>query len=80
MFRIDRPREPFEEGLNLQARVPGELSMWEMTTTGHWVGYVAFVIPKEGAGVRVAQWVLADALEPREDAPARPEERGARHR
>ena len=75
VFRIERPREHFSEGLDLQARIPGELSIWEKTTTGHWVGYVAFVMPKEGAGVRVAQWVLADALAPRDDAPARPEQR-----
>lgn len=73
VFRIWRSREHFEEGLDLQARVPGELLYWEKTTTGHWVGYVSFVVPKAHAGVRVSQLVIEYALELREDAPARPE-------
>lgn len=77
-FRINGPREHFAEGLDLQARVPGELSFWEKTTTGHWVGYVSFTMPKHGAGVRVAQYVLEDAISERIDVPARPEERGKR--
>lgn len=39
-FRVKRPRHPFPDGLDLQSRVAGELRAWEMTTTGHWGGYV----------------------------------------
>ena len=78
VFRIRRPREHFEDRLDLQARVPGELLFWEKTTTGHWVGYVSFVMPKTHAGVRVSQLVMEYALSLREDPRARPEHRGNR--
>lgn len=78
VYRIDRPRMHYLDGLDLQERVPGELMMWEMTTTGHWVGYVSFGVRGAGSAVRMGQWVLADALEPRIDVPARPEQRGNR--
>jgi hypothetical protein len=74
-FRIARPRRSFPDGMDLQATVPGELSAWGIPTTGHWVGYVSFSIREADAGTRVSQWVLAGALEPRIDSPARPEQR-----
>jgi hypothetical protein len=70
VFRIDRPRRVVPDGMDLQATVPGLLSLWSMTTTGHWVGYVSFTIRKADAGAAVTQWVLADALRPRSDLPA----------
>jgi hypothetical protein len=29
--------------------VPGSLSLWSITTTGHWIGYVSFTIRKADA-------------------------------
>jgi hypothetical protein len=58
VFRIDRPRRVLPDGMDLQATVPGSLSLWSITTTGHWIGYVSFTIRKADAGAAVAQWVL----------------------
>lgn len=76
VFRIGRPRRHVADGMDMQATVPGELSIWSVTTTGHWVGYVSFALTQQHRAVRVSQWVLEDALRPRQDAPARPEQRG----
>ncbi|WP_329793919.1 hypothetical protein V1227_19115 [Lentzea sp. DG1S-22] len=66
------PRFAFPEGIDLQSRVPGELHYWQMTTTGHWAGYVSYRISQEGdGGLRMSHLVIETALEPREDAPAR---------
>jgi hypothetical protein len=75
VFRIERSRRVVPDGMDLQATVLGLLSLWSMTTTGHWVGYVSFTIRKADAGAAVAQWVLADALRPRSDLPGRPGQR-----
>jgi hypothetical protein len=58
------PRGVVPGGLDLKGVVQGELLLWHRTTTGHWLGYVRFSIPAGdgGGGVRVSQWVLADAL------------------
>jgi hypothetical protein len=69
VFQMDRPRRVVPDGMDLQATVPGSLSLWSITTTGHWVGYVSFAICKADAGTAVAEWVLADALRPRTDLP-----------
>jgi hypothetical protein len=71
VFRIDRPRRVVPDGMDLQATVLGLLSLWSMTTTGHWVGYVSFAIRKADAGAAVTQWVLAEVLRPRSDLPGR---------
>ena len=73
VYPVGRTWKHCPDGLDLQERVPGELMMWERTTTGHWVGYVSFGVCGAGSAVRMGQWVLSDALEPRVDVPARPE-------
>jgi hypothetical protein len=55
VFRIDRPRRVVPDGMDLQATVPGSLSLWSITTTGDWIGYVSFTIRKADAGAAVAQ-------------------------
>jgi hypothetical protein len=59
------------DGLDLQARVPGTLHVWDLTTTGTWVGYAVFEIHGGGRAVSTSQWVPAAALSPRTDAPTR---------
>lgn len=62
------------DGWNLQARVPGELSGWMRTTTGHWVAQVRFRIRRgdgSGGGMLHTMWLRPDAVTPRSDAPAR---------
>jgi hypothetical protein len=58
--------------MDLQATVPGLLSLWSITTTGHRVGYVTFSIHKADFGATVAQWVLADACGRRSTSPTAP--------
>jgi hypothetical protein len=75
VYRVGRPRRVVPGGLDLQATVPGRLAMWALTTTGHWVGYVIFHLTDGGeGGLPASQWVLASALQPRHDQPARPEQ------
>ncbi|MFE5570646.1 hypothetical protein ACFQ68_37025 [Amycolatopsis japonica] len=66
VFPVDTPRGSLPDGLDLTGTVPGTLSTWAATVTGHWVGWVTFPlgIPGEGASWH-RQWVLADALKPR---------------
>ncbi|MEV0676495.1 hypothetical protein AB0I60_08215 [Actinosynnema sp. NPDC050436] len=71
VYRVGRPRRPTPHGLDLQATVPGDLRLWAITTTGHWVGYVTFVIHDDTTRIATGQWVLADALRPRGDEPSR---------
>jgi hypothetical protein len=71
LIAVRRPRRVVPDGMDLQATVPGSLSLWSITTTGHWVGYVSFTIHKADAGAAVTQWVLADALRPRTGLPGR---------
>jgi hypothetical protein len=66
-----RPTHSVPDGLDLQARVPGTLHVWDLTTTGSWVGYAVFEIHGGGRAVSTSQWVPAAALSPRADAPAR---------
>ncbi|NKE55411.1 hypothetical protein FXN61_00630 [Lentzea sp. PSKA42] len=72
VWRISRPRRFVPDALDMQGTVPGELRLWHLTTTGHWVGYVEFAVKAgDQGGVRVSQWVMEDALKPRTDSPAR---------
>jgi hypothetical protein len=67
VYRVADPRIRLADGLDLRSTVPGMLRMWDRTTTGHWVGWVAFTIEAGQGSARVGQWVLADALRPRPD-------------
>ena len=74
VYRVTGPIEPFPEGWDLQAEVPGELSGWRRTTTGHVVAEVRYRVRRgDGStgGVIHTQWVPKEAVRPREDAPAR---------
>ncbi|WP_246361257.1 hypothetical protein [Haloechinothrix aidingensis] len=64
-----RPRLFLVDGLDLQATVPGELSMWDRTTTGHWIGWVTFPVSSGAGTAWLNQWIFASALTPRIDAP-----------
>ncbi len=55
-------------GVNLTDRVAGLLHIWAVTTSGHWVGWVTYESPLMRG---VTGWVVAAALEPRVDQPAR---------
>lgn len=74
VFPRSGPVRPFPPGWNLQERVPGDLHLWGRTTTGEWAGLVRFRIRRgDGSeGMIHTQWVPADAVTPRDDAPARP--------
>lgn len=61
----ERPRVVLDDGVDLQARVPGELKMWHRATTGHWIGWVVFSIKTGNGSAPQGQWVFADALSPR---------------
>ncbi|MGW5701718.1 hypothetical protein [Amycolatopsis japonica] len=40
--------------------------MWQAATTGHWAGWVVFTIGDlDRGGIRHQQWVISDALRPR---------------
>ncbi len=71
-LRGGRPTRSIPDALDLQARVPGTLSSWHLTTTGDWVGYCRFDIRHGDMVVVTSQWVPAEALEERADGPARP--------
>lgn len=66
-----RPSRSVPDGLDLQARVPGTLSEWRMTTTGHWVGYCSFKVKQGELVIGMSQWIAAEALQQRADAPDR---------
>ncbi len=55
-------------GLDLLARVPGTLHIWAVTTSGTWVGWITYDTPTMRG---VTGWVVAPALEPRNDQPTR---------
>jgi hypothetical protein len=65
-----RPRS-IPGGLDLQARVPGTLSAWHLTTAGAWVGYCTFEIRRGDEVIATSQWIAADALEERADGAQR---------
>ncbi|GAA0505645.1 hypothetical protein GCM10011581_32290 [Saccharopolyspora subtropica] len=73
----ERPDRMHRVGWDLQAVVPGELSAWRRDTTGRWLAQVHFRIRRgdDSEGVLMTAWLLASAIEPRHDAPARPERR-----
>lgn len=75
-----RPERFYPSAVDLQATVPGELHMWETTTTGLRIGYVTFPMRSARATISTTQWVVARALTDRRDAPARPEDRSTRRR
>ncbi|MEU0512570.1 hypothetical protein [Amycolatopsis sp. NPDC006125] len=58
--------ENHPQGVDLRATVPGLLKMWDRTTTGKRLAWVAFTIGSAATRSRVGQWVLADAIRPRE--------------
>src|SRR3954463_8395107 len=66
-YPLGPPRAVIPDGLDLQAIVPGELAMWNATTTGHWVGWVRFKIHDGHGGAPAGQWVPGDAIEPRRE-------------
>jgi hypothetical protein len=60
-YPVEPSQAYVQEGMDLQAVVPGTLKMWDLTTTGHWVGWAVFAIGNSPA----SQWLPADALRPR---------------
>ncbi|AIG78412.1 Hypothetical protein AJAP_27835 [Amycolatopsis japonica] len=64
-YPLGPPRASVPDGLDLGEVVEGRLSMWQMTTTGHWVGWVEFMINKGRGGAKAGQWVSGEALRPR---------------
>ncbi|MEV5537470.1 hypothetical protein AB0L13_11470 [Saccharopolyspora shandongensis] len=76
LFPITRPVEPFPQGWDLQARVPGELLAWRRNTTGHLVAEVRFRVRRgdgSGGGIWHTQWVPKAVVSLRFDESARPE-------
>lgn len=70
VFPVDAPRGSLSDGLDLTGTVPGTLSTWAATVTGHWVGWVTFPLGTPGEGATWhRQWVLSDALKPRIEDP-----------
>lgn len=69
VYRVDPPLRNLPQGMDLQATVPGDLRLWALTTTGHWVGYVTFTIHNGPTRIATGQWVLSTALHPRADEP-----------
>ncbi|MEU7528597.1 hypothetical protein AB0A74_22895 [Saccharothrix sp. NPDC042600] len=67
VYRVGAPRRSVPNGIDLQATVPGELRLWDLSTTGHWAGFVTFAVSSGRGRASVGQWVLADALRPRTD-------------
>lgn len=66
VFPAGAPRTSVPDGLDLTGTVPGTLSKWIATNTGHWVGWVAFTLGTPGGGgTPHRQWILSDALQPR---------------
>ncbi|MEU3623472.1 hypothetical protein BS329_27535 [Amycolatopsis coloradensis] len=67
VYAVGPAKTRLPDGLDLTATVPGLLGMWRATTTGHWVGWVTFQLGPVGrGGTTHSQWVLAEALRPRE--------------
>lgn len=68
VYPVGTPKVRLPDGLDLAATVPGLLGMWRATTTGDWVGWVTFQLGPVGRGATThSQWVLAEALSPREE-------------
>ncbi len=68
-FPVGTPKASLPEGLDLTGMVPGLLSAWAATTTGHWVGWVSFTLGLPGAGgTPQRQWILSEALQPRPES------------
>ncbi len=66
VYQVPETVSTVSDGLDLTVKVPGFLSMWRATTTGHWVGWVTFAMGEPDAGDTQTQWIIADALSPRE--------------
>jgi hypothetical protein len=68
-YPLPRNAKPIiPDGIDLTDTVAARLHLWAVTTTGHWVGWITY----EDRRVRgVTGWVVAAALEPRFDQPAR---------
>ncbi len=65
VYPIDAVKAAVPDGLDLTSVVPGMLDMWQATTTGHWVGYVRFMINPGHGGAHHEQWIMAEAMRPR---------------
>ncbi|SEB39147.1 hypothetical protein SAMN04489729_0838 [Amycolatopsis lurida] len=66
VYPIGAPKGTVPDGLDLTGLVPGTLTAWIATTTGHWVGFVTFMLGTPGSGGTThRQWILADALRAR---------------
>ncbi|UUV34290.1 hypothetical protein NQK81_12835 [Amycolatopsis roodepoortensis] len=67
VYQVGECEPVVTDGLDLTTTVPGILGMWRATTTGHWVGWVVFTIGDlDQGGTRHQQWVIAEALRPRD--------------
>ncbi|TDC92334.1 hypothetical protein E1161_13235 [Saccharopolyspora aridisoli] len=75
LYPVTAAVQPFREAWDVQAVVPGELSAWLRTTTGGWLAEVRFRVRRGDGfeGVLHTGWLPADVVEPREDAPSRPQ-------
>lgn len=60
------------QGIPLEQVAPGVLYAWVRTTTGAWLGYVAYALDagKTLGSLRACHLVAADSLKPRPDAGA----------
>ncbi|AGM10124.1 hypothetical protein [Amycolatopsis keratiniphila] len=68
VFPVGTPIASMPDGLDLTGMVPGLLSVWSATTTGHWAGLVSFMLDTPGSGgTPQRQWILSDALHPRSE-------------
>lgn len=69
VFPVGTPIASMPDGLDLTGMVPGLLSAWSATTSGHWAGWVSFMLGTPGSGgTPQRQWILSDALAPRLEA------------
>ena len=75
VYPIEGVRRVVPDGVDLQSRVPAEVLLWEVTTTGHKIAYVRYRYAKGNGYSHAGHWVLAAWIEPRRDMPARPEQR-----
>lgn len=58
---------PDPGGVDLSARVPGDLQWWCRATTGEWIGWCCVQVSAGGEVRHVWQYVPAAALSPRDD-------------
>ncbi len=68
IYPVGPPRGDIPDGLDLQETVRGELSMWKVSTSGYWFGWVQFMINEGRGGSKTGQWVPGYALRPRDES------------